>query len=169
MAFGWRFVPDFCDAAVRPDQKRGAHDAKKRFAEKLLHAPCAISFDGLEFGIAQQGKIQAVLGRKFGLRFHFIAAAAQYNGGDFVELRFGVAKLGRFVDSTRSQGFRKKIEDYGFAAKARKGDVLSIGGLQPKIRSFIAHLEHFFLLLTFFFACPFARGAVMPAAASARH
>ncbi len=27
MAFGWRFVPDFGNAPVRTDQKRGAHDS----------------------------------------------------------------------------------------------------------------------------------------------
>lgn len=57
VAFGWRLVPDFGDAAVRPDQKRGAHDPEERFAEELLHAPRAISFDGLEFRIAQYREI----------------------------------------------------------------------------------------------------------------
>ena len=77
MAFGWRFVPDFCDAAVRPDQKRGAHDAEERFAKELLHAPRAIGFNGLEFGIAQHREIQIIFGGEFSLGFHAIAAAAQ--------------------------------------------------------------------------------------------
>ncbi len=54
MAFRWRFVPDFGNAPVRTDQKRGAHDAEKRLAEELLHSPRAVSFNGFEFRIAQQ-------------------------------------------------------------------------------------------------------------------
>lgn len=77
MTFRRSFVPDFCDTAVRPDQKRGAHDAKERFAKELLHAPRAIGLDGFEFGIAQHREIQIIFGGKFGLGFHAIAAAAQ--------------------------------------------------------------------------------------------
>lgn len=101
MAFGWGFIPDFGDAPIRADQKGGAHDSEERFAEELLHAPCAIGFDGVEFGITQYRKIQIVLGGEFGLRFYFIAAAAENNGVELIELWFSVAKLGRFVDSTR--------------------------------------------------------------------
>ena len=117
MAFGRRLVPDFGDAAVRADQKRGAHNAEERFAEELLHAPRAITFDGLEFGVAQHGEIQIIFGGEFSLSFEGITAAAQDNGAKFVELRFGVAKLGRFVNSTRGESFREKIENHGFAAK----------------------------------------------------
>jgi len=143
MSFGWRFIPNFSDAAIRPDQKRGAHDSQERFAEELLHPSRSISFDGLEFRIAQQGKIQIVLGREFGLSFHFIAAAAQYDRGEFVELRFGVAKLGRFVDSTRGERLGKKIEHHRLAAQAGKRDLLPVVRLQPEIRGFVARLEHF--------------------------
>ena len=68
MALGRRFVPNFGDAAVGTDQERGAHDAQKRFAQELLHAPRAVGFDGLEFGIAQQRKVQIIFGGEFGLR-----------------------------------------------------------------------------------------------------
>jgi hypothetical protein len=57
VALGGRFVPDFGDAAVGPDQERGTHDPEEGFAEELLHAPRAISFDGLEFRIAQYREI----------------------------------------------------------------------------------------------------------------
>jgi hypothetical protein len=79
VALGGRFVPDFGDAAVRTDQKCGAHNSEEGFAEKLLHAPSAVSLDGLEFGIAQHGEIQIVFGSEFRLSFHTIAAAAQDN------------------------------------------------------------------------------------------
>ena len=56
VALGRRLVPDFGDAAIGPDQERGAHDAQKRFAQELLHPARAVGFDGLEFRIAQQRK-----------------------------------------------------------------------------------------------------------------
>jgi len=57
VALGGRFVPDFGDAAVRPDQERGTHDPEEGFAKELLHAPCAVRFNGLEFRIAQYREI----------------------------------------------------------------------------------------------------------------
>ena len=77
MALGWRFVPNFGDAAIRTDQKRGTHDSEEGFAEKLLHAPRAVSFNGLEFGIAQYREIQIIFGGEFSLSFHTIGAAPQ--------------------------------------------------------------------------------------------
>jgi len=77
MSFGWRFVPNFSNAAVGSDQKRGAHDSEERFAQELLHPPRAISFDRLEFGIAQKREVQIIFGSEFGLSLHGIAATAQ--------------------------------------------------------------------------------------------
>ena len=79
-----------------------------------------------------------------------ITAAPQDDCAQLIKLRFGVAKLGRFVDSTRSEGFGEKIEDYGFAAQVGKSYLVAIGGLQPKIRSCVAHLEHFLFTPNFF-------------------
>ena len=77
VAFGGRFVPDFGDAAVRSDQKSGAHDPEVRFAKKLLHSPCAIGFDRFEFLVAQHREIQTIFGAEFSLCFDAIAAATQ--------------------------------------------------------------------------------------------
>jgi hypothetical protein len=143
VAFRGRLVPDFGDAPVRADQKRGPHDSEERFAEELLHSPRAVGFDGLEFGITQQRKIQIVLGREFGLSFHLVAAAAKDDGVEFIELRFGVAKLGRFVDSTGSERFRKEIEDDWLAAEAGESDLVSVSGQQPEVRRFLSYFGHF--------------------------
>jgi hypothetical protein len=80
VALGWRLVPDSGDAAVRSDQKRGAHDSQERFAQELLHPPRAIGFDGFEFRVTQQRKIQIVLGGELSLSFHCVAATAQDDG-----------------------------------------------------------------------------------------
>lgn len=162
MPLGWRLVPDFGDAPVWADQKSGPHNSQKRFAQKLLHPPSAISFDGLEPRIAQQREIQIVFRSEFRLSFHCVAAAAKDDRAQFIELRFGVTKLGRFGRSTRSQRLREKIKHHGFAAKPGKCDLLPIGCGQPKIGSFVACLEHFFSLLSF----GAAASAVMPEAAS---
>jgi hypothetical protein len=109
VALGWRLVPDFGYAAVGADQKRGAHDSQKRLAEELLHASRAISFNGLEFRIAQEREIQIIFGGEFALSLHFIATAAEDDGAELVKFWFGVAKLGRFVNSTRGKRLREKI------------------------------------------------------------
>jgi hypothetical protein len=84
------------------------------------------------------------------LSLHGIGATPQDNRAEFVELRFGVAKLGRFVDSTRSERFGEKIQDYRLAAQARESNLLPISRLQLKVWSFVAHLEHFRFTPEFF-------------------
>jgi hypothetical protein len=150
VSFGGRFVPDFGDAPVRPDQKRRAHDPQERFAKELLYPPRAISLNGLEFRVAQQREVQIVFSGEFSLSLHGIAATTQDYRAEFVELRFGVAKLGRFVDSTRGERFGEKIQDYSPAAQTRESNLLPIGCLQFKVRSFVAHLEHFGFTPDFF-------------------
>ena len=49
---------------------------------------------------------------EFRLRFHRISAAAQARRIFCFELLDGVAKLGRFVDSTGSKRFGEEIQDF---------------------------------------------------------
>jgi hypothetical protein len=81
--------------------------------------------------------------REFGLSIDFVAAAAQDDCVKFVELPFGVTKLGRFIDSTGSERLREKIEHHRLAAEAGERDLVSLRIWQPEIGSLIANLEHF--------------------------
>jgi len=85
VAFGTDVVPDFLDPSVGVDQKGATHNSQERFPQEHLHAPRAVRFDGLKLGIAQERKIQLLLGLKLGLRFDGIGATAENDGAKFVE------------------------------------------------------------------------------------
>lgn len=116
MTFGTYVVPDLFDRSTRVDQKSAAHNSQKRFSQKHLHAARAVGLDGLKFRIAEERKIQLLLGLELGLRFDGIGATTENDRSGFVKLGLCVAKLGRFGNSTRSLGFRKKIEHHPFPA-----------------------------------------------------
>ena len=105
---GRHFVPDFADGSIRADPESHAHDSQKRFSEKTFHAPRAVGFDYAKFRVRQQRKIEFVLGLEIRLRRDGIRAAADHGRVEFLELREGVTKLGRFVGSTGSIGLREK-------------------------------------------------------------
>lgn len=106
MAFGADFVPDFLQFAVGANEVRAADDAKERFAEEFLHAARAVGFDGFEVRITEKIEVELVLGFEAGLRFDGVAAHAEDDHAELVELLFCVAKLGRFDRSTGGVGFR---------------------------------------------------------------
>lgn len=146
MSFGAHVIPDLFDPAIRADQNRAAHDAKKRFPEKFLHPPRPVSLDGSKFRIAQQWKIQFVLGLEIRLRLYGICAHSQ--DGDILlrKLLYRVAKLGRFDRSTRCIRFRKEIHQHAPPAIIRQRNFLALIRLQPEIRRLISHLQHFPIL-----------------------
>ena len=117
VAFGTDIVPDFLDRSVGVDQKGATHNSQERFPQERLHAARAIRFDGLKFGIAEERKIQLLLGLKLGLRFDGIGATAENDCSEFVKFWLCVAELGRFGDSTGGLSFRKKIKHDPFSAQ----------------------------------------------------
>ena len=108
VAFGFDWVPDFFDFAVGADQKTAADDSLEQAAHEFLAAPRAIGFDHLVGGIAEQRKIELPFVAEFLQGLHRISAGSEYGDTQPIELRFCVAKLGRFNRSTRGVCFWKK-------------------------------------------------------------
>src|SRR5712692_11498349 len=142
MALGFNGVPDSLDFAVGIDEKRGAHDAEKRFAEKLFHAARAVGFDGCEVGVAEKREIQFVLLLESRLSLHGIGAGTKNDHTELIELRFGVTKLGRFDGSTGGVRFRIEIEQDALALEVGERDFGSLVRLEMEVGSFVACFQH---------------------------
>jgi len=110
VAFGFDGVPDFLDFAVGADQKTAADNSLEQAAHEFLAAPDAVGFDHFVRGIAEQREIELPLVAEFLQSLHRIGAGSEYGGTQLIELRFCVAKLGRFNRSTGSVCFWKKEE-----------------------------------------------------------
>ena len=108
MAFGFHVVPSLLDFAVGADQIRTACDALKRTAHKFLHPPGSVSLNHFVCGIAEQRKIQLLLGLEVGEELRRIRTGAQNHDAGLVKLRACVTKLGRFDRSTWGVRLRKE-------------------------------------------------------------
>jgi hypothetical protein len=115
VAFGFDGGPEGFDFAGFADEKRTADDAHEFAAHELLLLPRAVGGDGFVIGIAEQGKVEPVLGLKQGLGFDGIGAHAEDGDSELVELLFCVAKLGRFDDSTGGVGFGEEKKKHAMA------------------------------------------------------
>jgi len=62
VAFGFHLVPSFFDFSVRADQKGAANNPLERAAHEFFRAPRAERFNHLVGRIADQRKIQFLLG-----------------------------------------------------------------------------------------------------------
>ena len=100
VAFGLDERPDVFDFAGFTDEERAADDAHESAAHKLLFLPGAELLDGFVGEVAEQRKIEIVLGLEGGLGIDGIGAHAQDGDAEVVEVFFCVAKLGRFDGST---------------------------------------------------------------------
>ena len=125
MALRSDIVPNVFEVAVGADKKGAANNAEKRTTEEFLHAARAVGFDRFEIGIAEEIEVELLLGFEAGLRFDGVAAHAEDDHAEFIELLFCVAKLGRFDRSAGSIGFRIEKEDYAFAEMVGEGDVVA--------------------------------------------
>src|SRR6202171_6750841 len=112
---GFSGFPDFFHFSAGANQDRAAHDSEKCFSEKALHAPRAIGFDDSEVRIAEQRKVQSLLGLEFCLRLHRIGAAAEDNRVELVEFRFYCSKLDRLCRASRCAGLGVKIKRHMLA------------------------------------------------------
>lgn len=138
---GVNVFPHLDNFPVRADQKRAAHDSQIGFPEKRFHASYTISFNSLKCGIAQERKIQLLFCLEIRLGLHGIATAAENYRAGLVELCFGVAKLGRFADSTGSLRLGEKVKHHGLAAQFGERDFAAIVGRQTKLRCFVSHFH----------------------------
>ena len=147
MPFRRHVVPYLSDFAVGADPECHPDDPEKRLPEKTLHAPRAIGLDHLKFRIRKQWKIQLVLYLEFCLRFHGIGARSHDRRICILKFLDCVAKLGRFVRSTRRICLRIKIQDQVFSPKISERHHLAAVVLHFEFGSFVAFFEHVLLSL----------------------
>lgn len=117
MAFGFGGIPDVFDLAVGADQKSAPDGAGKNPAHEFLGPPRSVGFDHFPGGIADQRKVQFLLGFELGQGAFGIGAGTQNHRIQFVEFLLCVTKLGRFCGSTGSVGLGKEEEDDALAVK----------------------------------------------------
>ena len=134
--------PDLFDLAVLADQERTADDAHVSPAHELFLLPRAELLKRFMLGIAEQWKIEFVFFPEGGERLYGIGAHPQDGDAALVKFLFCVTKLGRLDRSTRSVCFRKEKEQYALAPEILQGQFRALVGLQGKIRSLGAYLDH---------------------------
>ena len=115
MAFGFDEGPDVFDFAGLADEERAADDAHVGAAHELFFLPGAEFGDEFVIGVAEQGKVEILLGLEGGLGFDGVGAEAEDGDVELVEVFFCVAKLGRFDGSTGGICFGKEKEENALA------------------------------------------------------
>jgi len=130
------------DLPISADQEAAAHNPLKRPAHEFLRAPCAVGFQHFVRGVAEQRKIQFLLGLEALQQLHRIGAGTQDDRAALVELRFCVTKLGRLNRSTRSVGLRKEENQDTLPVEVAEGDFFAVIRMQGEVRSFVADFEH---------------------------
>jgi hypothetical protein len=142
VAFGFDGGPDGFDFAGLADEERAADDAHEFASHELLLLPRTVGFDGFVVGIAQQRKIEFVLGLEQRLGFDRISAHAKDGHFALIKLLFCVAKLGRLDGSTGSVGLGEEEEQDLLALVIFERDGFVFVGLEAERVSFVAGLEH---------------------------
>ena len=142
MAFGFDGGPDGLDFAGVANEERTADDAHEFASHELLLLPGTVGGDGFVIGIAEQGKIELVLGFEQGLRFHRIGAHAEDGHIELIELLSCVAKLGRLDDSTGCVGFGEEEKENAATFEILQRDGFVFVGLEAEGGGFVAGLEH---------------------------
>jgi hypothetical protein len=142
VAFGMDSGPDFFDFAVFTDEEGAADDAHEFAAHELLFLPGTVGLDGFVIEIAQQRKIELVLGFERRLGLDGIGAHAKDDDLALIELFLCVTKLGRFDGSTGRVGFREKEKQDAPALEVFQGHELVLVGLEAEGEGFVAGLEH---------------------------
>ncbi len=76
VAFHLHLIPHLFDLAVSADQESAAHQSGEGPAHEFLSAPHAVGFEHFVTGIADERKIQLLLGAKCRQRFFGVTAGA---------------------------------------------------------------------------------------------
>jgi hypothetical protein len=96
----------------------------------------------LKFRVGQQREINLELGLELRLILDRVAAAAEDDRIELVEMLLCVAKLGRFVRSTRRIRLGIEIEDDVLAAESDERHFLAVVRQQAELRRLVAFFEH---------------------------
>lgn len=131
--------PDGFDFAGFADEEGTTNDAHEFASHELLFLPGAIGGDGFVIRIAEQGKIQPLLGLERGLRFDGIGTCAEDSHFQLIEFLFCVAKLGRLDGSTGSVGLGEEEKQDTFALEIFESDGLVFVGLEAERGGFVAY------------------------------
>jgi hypothetical protein len=142
VAFGTDGGPGLFDFAGFADKERAADNAHEFAPHELLLLPGPVGFDGFVIGIAEQRKIESVLGLEQGLCFDRVSAHAEDGHFELVELLFCVTKLGRLDGSTASVGLGIEKKEHATALEISECDDFVIVGLEAEGGGFVAGLEH---------------------------
>jgi hypothetical protein len=134
--------PKSFDFAAFSDEKGTADDAFEFAAHELLLLPSAESSNGFVSRIAEQRKIQLLLGFERSLSFNGIGAHAKNGHLEFIEMLLCVTKLGRFDGSTGSVGFGIEKEQDATALEIFQGDFFAFVGLEAEDGGFGAYFQH---------------------------
>ena len=129
MVLARRRIPDVLDFAVGGDQEGAADNTGEYSPHELLGTPRAISFDHFVARIAEQRKIEFLLGFEFRLGGLRIRAGTQDHHIQLVEFFLCVTKLGRFGRSTRRVCLGIEKEDDSLAAEISQREIGSGVGL----------------------------------------
>jgi hypothetical protein len=87
-------------------------------------------------GIAEQRKIQLLLGLEVGEEFRRIGTGAENGDSCLIKLRACVAKLGRFDRSTRGVRLRKEKQEDALALEILQRDFFVFVGFQAECGRF---------------------------------
>jgi len=136
MAFGFDEGPNFFDFSGFADEEGAADDAHEGAAHELFFLPGAKFCDGLVSRVAEQRKIEIVLGLESGLGFDGIRAHAEDGHTMLVELVLCVTKLGRFDGSTGGVGFGVEEEEDAVALEISQGDKCVVVGFETEAGGF---------------------------------
>ena len=128
MALGFDEGPDFLDFSGFADEEGAADNAHEGAAHELFFLPGAEFADGFVSGVAEQRKIEILLGLEGGLGFNGIGAHAEDGDAELVEVLFCVTKLGRFDGSTGGVGFGVEEEQDALAGEVFECELLAFVG-----------------------------------------
>jgi hypothetical protein len=137
VAFRSCILPDFFDFSVRANQAGTADNPQKILSQKTFHAARAVGFDHFEIRVAEEREVELVFGFEFGQDVLGIRAAAQDDGIELVELRLGVAKLGRFVRSTGCESLGVEKQHHVPPMKLGEGNFRAVVRGQAEGRRFV--------------------------------
>ena len=128
VALGFDEGPDFLDFSGFADKEGAADNAHEGAAHELFFLPGAEFLDGFVSGVAEQRKIEILLGLEGGLGFNGIGAHAEDGDAELVEVLFCVTKLGRFDGSTGGVGFGVEEEQDALAGEVFECELLAFVG-----------------------------------------
>ena len=123
MVLARRGIPDVLNLAVGGDQEGAADNTGEYSPHELLGTPRAIGFDHFVGRIAEQRKIEFLLGFEFRLGGFGIRAGTEDHHIQLVKFFLCVTKLGRFGGSTRRVCLGIEKEDDALAAEISQREV----------------------------------------------